>query len=179
MYSNRQVICTQCGAELIPDEECKIYRCNFCGVAFGSSILFDEETLPKAKKSLQLGEFDEADVWYNCALMTEPQIFEALVGRILCASKWKRLGEIQKDQPFTPVRLENVNKRITEAMDHSKDQDKEYFAKFKRLFEILDRLWDKDEKSKPDSREISELNSEYEILRKELVLEGNKGIADS
>ena len=49
MENNIKVICTKCGGELLPDQEGKIYRCMYCGVAFGSTVLFNKiatELLP-------------------------------------------------------------------------------------------------------------------------------------
>ena len=48
MENARTVICTKCGAQLEPDQDYNIYRCNFCGVAFGSSILFNKDAMEKA-----------------------------------------------------------------------------------------------------------------------------------
>ena len=174
MADTREAVCTGCGGRLIPDAEYNIYRCTSCGVAFGSSVLFDPDSAAKAAASMRDGEFTEADIRYNCILMTDPKNFEALKGRVLCAAKWRRAGEITDGAAFTPVRMENVRKRISEAIENAEDDRKEFFRKFDRLFNLLEKMQDKDEATKPDEVTVSKLHKQFATLRKELVIMANK-----
>lgn len=144
-----KTICTKCGGQLIPDQDKTIYRCNFCGVAFGSSILFDKDAPKKAKESLDAEEFNEADVWYNCILMREPDNFEAHMGRIFCAGKWKTLYDLDHATILNRVRRERVLERIEGAINHTSGETKEFFTQFKTVICDLKRLNDIDIKIRP------------------------------
>ena len=115
--------CSSCGGNLVPDQEGKIYRCLFCGVAFGSSILFNKDAEYKAYKAAMADEFNEADVWYRCVLMRDPGYAKALRGRILCAGKWKSLADISAEVLMSGVRFESVLDRINEAVEHTHDEE--------------------------------------------------------
>ena len=95
-------------------------------------------------------------------------------GRVLCAAKWRRAGEITDSAAFTPVRMENVRKRISEAIENAEDDRKEFFRKFDRLFNLLEKMQDKDEATKPDEVTVSKLHKQFATLRKELVIMANK-----
>jgi len=149
MDNDIRIICTKCGAGLVPDRENKIYRCNYCGVAFGSSIIFDENAMAKANKALSDGEFNEADVWYRCVLMRCSYDLEALRGRILCAAKWKSFKDAEDVSAVTAVRLKNIRTKVDEAMVHAWDKDRGYLEKITVMLNILEKLWRKDLEIRP------------------------------
>ena len=140
MDNDIKTVCTKCGGLLIPDQEKTIYRCTYCGVAFGSSILFDKDAPQKAKESLSIGEFNEADIWYNCVLMREPDNFEAHLGRIYCAGKWKSMYSFDHHTILNSVRSERVLERIEDAIKHTEGQSNEFFTQFKTVIGDLERL---------------------------------------
>ena len=160
MENEIKAICTKCGGNLVPDQEGKIYRCMFCGVAFGSSILFDKDAEIKAYKASMADEFNEADVWYRCILMRDPGNAKALRGRVLCAGKWKNLLDIDTNSVMSNVRFENINERIDDAIEHTDDdKTKEYFQSFKRLVELLAKIQKVDTKLKPIDGRIKNLRA--------------------
>ena len=153
MDNEIKVICTQCGAELLPDKENRIYRCNHCGVAYGSSVLFDRNAAEKARKSLEIGEFNDADVWYSCILMRCSYDFDALRGRILCTGKWKSFNDVEDTSALSTVRIKNVRERAAEGKIHAWEKDQEYFSLCIKLINTLELLWEKDVKIKPIKKE--------------------------
>ena len=149
MEDQMRIICAKCGAALVPDGENKIYRCNYCGVAYGSSVLFDEKAVNKARKSLEDGEFIEADVRYTCVLMRNPQDPEALRGRILCAGKWKNFEGIEASGGFSSVRLKNIRERIEDAIYKADEDDKDYFRKIQKFIDWLEKVCEDETRLKP------------------------------
>ncbi|MBO4928434.1 MAG: hypothetical protein J5379_09340 [Clostridiales bacterium] len=184
MEESRKVTCTKCGGDLILDRERKLYKCMFCGVAFGSSILFDEKALQKAKRSVKIEEFNEADQWFCCVLMLEPGNFEALRGRVLCAGKWKDLMDIKGGESLSTIRVEHIYERIDEAIKTAKEEDKVYFEKFREFVDILDGLREKDMKLRPllkerkikqkEADDNPELRGEVTIRRDYFLDESNR-----
>lgn len=163
MEEEIKVICTQCGAILVPDQENMIYRCMHCGVAFGSSIIFDKNAISKARTALNYHEFNEADVWFRCVLMLCPGNFEALRGRVLCSGKWCSFAEIREPLGMTAGRIKNVRASIEEALAHAEEEDKVYFESCNKLVDILEHIWEKDLKIRP-------LNDKQAKLEAELLL---------
>ncbi len=161
-----KVTCTQCGAMLIPDKEKMIYRCTHCGVAFGSSIIFDKNAISKAREALSYCEFNEADVWFRCVLMLCPGDFEALRGRILCSGKWRSFSEIKGPLGITPVRLKSIREAVNDAAAHAEEVDKVYFESCQKLIDILELIWEKE-------LEIRPLTEKKAMLEAELILKPN------
>ena len=151
------LFCSKCKMELVPDEEKKIYRCLNCGVAYRSSLFFDENALYKAKKSLEEGEFKEADLRYTCMFMRYPEDHEVLRGRVLCAGKWKTFEEVESSDGYSPARFKIIRERLKEAIGHSKDQDKEYFLKIESLADIIEELHKKEAELKERENEYAEI----------------------
>lgn len=165
-YGDTKVICTKCAGILIPDKNNNIYRCLSCGVAYGSSILFDSDAKTKAENSMQLGEFNEADVWYNCMLMVHSFDFDALRGRIFCAARWKNFADVECPTSVSTVRIKNVRERIAEARIHAWEKDRGYFDTCSRLIDLYEQLWNKELKLKPllDKRAALRKTLQYKYL---------------
>ena len=140
MENENKVICTKCGGELLPDQEGKIYRCMYCGVAFGSTVLFNKDAHIKAHKALVIGEYNEADVWYSCMLMRDPGNVYALRGRVLCAGKWKRPADINTALKMSDIRFNNLYERIAEGAARTEGDYKEYFVSFNKLVNLLAQI---------------------------------------
>lgn len=134
------LFCSKCKMELVPDEGKKIYRCMNCGIAYGYSVLFDEESLYKAWKSMEESEFNEADLRFTCILMRDPKDRDALRGRILCAGKWKYFEEMEASDNFSQARLKIIRERLKDAIEHCGDQDKEYFLKIESLTDTFEEV---------------------------------------
>jgi len=172
MDNGIKIICNQCGAELLPDKENRIYRCTHCGVAYGSSVLFDRNAAAKARKSLEMGEFNDADVWYNCILMTCSYDFEALRGRVLCAGKWKSFNDVEDPTPLSTVRINNVRERAAEGKIRAWEKDQEYFSLCIKLINKFELLWKKETEIKPLAKKwesykgFSDFLAEYNSLER-------------
>ena len=164
------VICTMCGASLIPDEEKKIYRCDHCGMAYGSSILFDRNGCVKGSKSLEAGEFNDADVRFRCALMLKPNNFTALRGRILCAAKWKDFTEAS-DSTYLPVfRKKNIRDCIEEAIKNADEEDKKYFDLCMKLLDDIELTSTSvDQKMKPITARRQRLIEDLNQTRQQIL----------
>ena len=156
MEDQGRIICAKCGAALVPDGENKIYRCMYCGVAYGSSVLFDEKAADKAKKSLEEGEFNEADVRYTCVLMRNPQDPVALRGRILCAGKWKDFEGIEASAGFSAVRLKNVRECIEDAVYKADEDDKDYFRKILKFIDWYEKVCEDETRLTPAVEKFKE-----------------------
>ena len=87
------IICAKCGGLLKLNNTQELYECNSCGVSYGKSLFFGDLTA-NAVKAMNMGEFAEADQILSHKLKTNPKDFEALLGRFLCAGKWKSLAGI-------------------------------------------------------------------------------------
>ena len=123
----KDVNCAKCGGRLIPDKEKRLYACSFCGVAYGTSLFFDHP-LRKAKQALSAADFTEADQRFSHMLMVDSQDHEALLGRILCAGKWKNIPDIELEDRMRPLMEERLTDRAGEAVLHSDEEHKEFFS---------------------------------------------------
>ena len=171
MDNSIKVICTQCGAELLPDKENKIYRCTHCGVSYGSSVIFDRDAASKARKSLAIGEFNDADIWYKCILMTCSYDFEALRGRILCAGKWKSFNDVEVPSALSTVRIKNVRERAEEGKLRAWEKDKEFFSLCIKLINTFELLWKKETEIKPVKQKWEHYKRYQDIFAEYIVYE--------
>ena len=71
-----------------------------------------------------MGEYDEADQIFSHKLTLNPKDFEAVLGRFLCAGRWKSLKDIDLDDRLImsrvrklPDKLDTIEKSIS-ADDH-------------------------------------------------------------
>ena len=122
----KNVTCAKCGGQLFLDKEKRLYECRFCGVAYGTSLFFDDP-LGKAKKALLAADYTEADQRFAHMLMVNPQDFEALFGRILCAGRWKNIPDIELEDRMLPFMEEHLTDRVDEAVQHSGEENKSFF----------------------------------------------------
>ena len=122
----KNVTCAKCGGQLFLDKEKRLYECRFCGVAYGTSLFFDDP-LGKAKKALLAADYTEADQRFAHMLMVNPQDFEALFGRILCAGRWKNIPDIELEDRMLPFMEEHLTDRVDEAVQHSSEENKSFF----------------------------------------------------
>lgn len=124
---SKDVNCAKCGGRLILDKEKRLYACSFCGVAYGTSLFFDQP-LRKAKQALAAADYTEADQRFSHMLMVDPKNHEALFGRILCAGKWKNIPDIELEDKMLPLMEERLADRADEAVLHSDEKHKEFFS---------------------------------------------------
>ena len=123
----KDVNCAKCGGRLILDKEKRLYACSFCGVAYGTSLFFDQP-LRKAKQALAAADYTEADQRFSHMLMVDPKDHEALFGRILCAGKWKNIPDIELEDRMLPLMEDRLTDRADEAFLHSDEEHKEFFS---------------------------------------------------
>ena len=129
----KTVICNKCGGLLTLDKEKNLYECRSCGVAYGASLFFGNP-LEKAKKAIEENDFAEADQRFSHMLMTDPNSFEALLGRVLCAGKWKTVSDIAlTDLAVSDVRLKNILERVDDAVSHVSEEDKPVLEDIRKL----------------------------------------------
>lgn len=129
----KTVICNKCGGLLTLDKEKNLYECRSCGVAYGASLFFGNP-LEKAKKAIEENDFAEADQRFSHMLMTDPNSFEALLGRVLCAGKWKTVSDIAlTDLAVSDVRLKNILERADDAVSHVSEEDKPVLEDIRKL----------------------------------------------
>ena len=179
MATDKKLTCTTCGGELVADREKNIYKCAFCGVAYGYG-LFDGTAADKAAKALSIGEFNDADLYYTFVLSMDPKDLSALRGRVFCAGKWKRTTDLKTGKgELTGVRADAVRKRCDEAMKKLSEEDGEYFQVIKEFVDVSEKYHNVKVKARPiqerqkklsehsrdiDSR-VSAMEGSYEKVR--------------
>lgn len=142
MSEEKKLTCATCAGTLILDKERNLYKCPFCGVAYGYA-LFDGTALDKAEKALAIGEYNDADLYFSFALSSDPKNIRAYRGRVFCACKWKTINDISKTRKdvtgryrlFSCVRAETVNSRCDEAIKNLSEAQGEYFQLIKEIME--------------------------------------------
>ena len=131
----KNVTCAKCGGQLFLDKEKRLYECKFCGVGYGTSLFFNEP-LKKARTALKATDYTEADQRFLHLLMVDNQDFEALVGRILCAGRWQSIHDIDLEDKLLPFMEDHLTDRTDEAVQHSKDEHKDFFFDMQRIVTI-------------------------------------------
>lgn len=133
MNIEKNVICNKCGGQLVLDKEKNLYECRSCGVAYGASLFFGDP-FKKAAKALKENDFEEAEQRYSYILMMDPHVFEALLGRILCAGQWKSINDISlTDEAVPEIRLDNIKGRADEAVMHVAEEDMSFMEDIRKL----------------------------------------------
>ena len=139
------ITCAKCGAVLKLSADRELYECAYCGVSYGT-VLFLGDLLKNAKKSIGHDGFDEADQILAHKLKLNPKDSEALLGRFLCAGKWKTLSDI-------------------------KLSDRALYFHIARLTERLEKLEKsisvEDQPDWPELKKLADLLKEYSVVRKE------------
>ena len=132
----KTVLCSKCGGQLKLDKEKGLFECRYCGVAYGASLFFNDP-LKKANEAVTKGDYVEADQRFSHILMVMPNDFDALLGRVLCAGKWKNIDDISLPENMLPTVSKNLKDRISEAVDHAGSIDRLFFATFSDLADVL------------------------------------------
>lgn len=132
----KTVLCSKCGGQLRLDKDKGLFECRYCGVAYGASLFFNNP-LAKANEAVTKGDYVEADQRFSHILMVTPNDFDALLGRVLCAGKWKNIDDIHLPENMLPVVGKNLKDRILEAMDHALSEDRLFFVTLSNLAEVL------------------------------------------
>ena len=132
----KTVLCSKCGGQLKLDKEKGLFECRYCGVAYGASLFFNNP-FEKAKEALMKDDYIEADQRFSHILMVTPNDFDALLGRVLCAGKWKDLDDVSLPETMLPVVSKNLKDRIREAVDHAVNEDRLFFVTFGDLADVL------------------------------------------
>ena len=126
----KTVNCAKCGGQLYLDKEKKLYECKFCGVAYGTSLFFNDP-FSKAKKALEAVDYTEADQRFSHMLMVDPHNPDALLGRVLCAGRWQNTSDIDMEDKMLPFMEEHLKDRTDEAVQHSGEDKKAFFENLK------------------------------------------------
>ena len=139
MALERKLTCTTCGGELVADREKNIYKCSFCGVAYGYS-LFDGSAAEKAAMALSIGEFNDADLYYTFVLTMNLSDITALRGRVFCAGKWMKTSDLMTGRgELTGVRADAVRSRCDEAMKKLYKDERVYFQLIKDFVDVSEK----------------------------------------
>ena len=128
----KTVSCAKCGGQLYLDREKSLFECKFCGVAYGTSLFYNDP-LAKARKAMKSDDFTEADQRFSHMLMVDSHDAVALLGRIFCAGKWKMLQNIELTDRLLPIAEKNLQDRVNEAIEYAQEPDKIFFEKVKEL----------------------------------------------
>ena len=129
-------LCTKCGGKLTHNKALKLYKCEYCGVTYGYAVVFGTPR-KKAYADMKSGDFESADRRFSHMLEIDPQDFDALRGRILCAGKWDSFPKVRLAGYLKEFNLNNVFDRINEAKSNCYPEYKEYFNEINLLFKIL------------------------------------------
>ena len=130
------VTCATCGGQLLADKAKNLYECRFCGVAYGMSLFFNNP-LEKARNALRHDDYIEADQRFSHVLMLDFHDTDALLGRILCAGKWKSVNEVKLLDKMPPLMAENLSLRTAEAQIHAREEAKTFFDAFCEMADLL------------------------------------------
>ena len=126
------VTCDKCGGRLMLEQDKNLFVCRSCGVAYGTSLFFGEP-LVKARNAMLHDEFEEADQRFCHILMMNPEDLEALLGRILCVGKWRRINDITLSPDDDARTFGELKERAEEAVLHCAEEDKSLFADVQKL----------------------------------------------
>lgn len=149
METDKKLTCTTCGGDLVADKEKHIYKCAYCGVAYGYG-LFDGTAADKAAKALSIGEFNDADLYYTFVLSMYPNDFTALRGRVFCAGKWKWTTDLRTGKgELTGVRADSVRQRCDEAMKKVSEEDRKYFQMIRDFVDFSEKYHIAKNKARP------------------------------
>lgn len=132
----KTVACSKCGGQLKLDADKGLFECRFCGVAYGASLFFNNP-LKKANEALIKGDYVEADQRFSHILMVTPDDFDALLGRIFCAGKWKSIDEIVLTEYILPAVSKKLKDRTGEAVGHAASEDRLFFVTLRDLADVL------------------------------------------
>ena len=136
------VICAKCGGLLKLNNDRELYECNSCGVSYGKYLFFGDLTA-NAVKAVNLGEFDEADQILSHKLTMNPQDFEALLGRFLCAGKWKSLKDIDLDDNTFISHVRNLSGQLDSIEKRISPESQPLWAGIRKLADLLEQYADK------------------------------------
>ena len=158
----KTVICAKCGGQLLLDKEKGLFECKFCGVAYGTSLFFNNP-LEKANKALNKADYIEADQRYSHMLMIDPSDFDALLGWVFCVGKWKSIEDIRLSETMIPVVASKLRERIGEAVKHCQDEDRKFFKTLEQFAEVIISYAETEQEIKKCSKESELVKYKTEI----------------
>ena len=139
------IICAKCGGALKINHEKELYECAYCGVSYGAAK-FLGDLIGNAKRAVGYDGFDEADQILAHKLRMNPKDRDALLGRFLCAGKWKTLDDI-------------------------KLSDRKFVFHEAKLSEFIDKIGKgisvEDQPDWPELKKLADMMKEYSEVRKE------------
>lgn len=156
------VTCATCGGQLLADKEKNLYECRFCGVAYGMSLFFNNP-LEKAKNALRHDDYVEADQRFSHVLMLDSHDSEALLGRILCAGKWKSVSDVKVLDKMPPLMAHNLSERTSEAQKFSRGEAKKFFDAFCEMADLLIRYEDNEQTVLKHSKMLGIVDEQADI----------------
>lgn len=159
------ITCYMCAGELLLDDKHNFYRCDHCGVAYGS-YLFTGDLLANALNAMERNEFFEADLNCQFELGIHPQNPQAHRLRILCAIKQTSFANLERTRSISNLLLVRMNERAIEAIKKVTPYDAVYFRQFLALANLYSR------NAHIDS-ERSKLNKDKEHSKTELASYGS------
>ena len=131
-----EVICAKCGGALALNADKELYECSYCGVSYGT-VMFLGDLLQNAKKAIGYDGFDDADQILAHKLRLNPGDSDALLGRFLCAGKYKSLSEIRFTDKAFFFHVAKLTERI-DKLEHSISVDVQHaWPELRRLFDLM------------------------------------------
>jgi tetratricopeptide (TPR) repeat protein len=121
------IVCKKCGGVLLHDLGKKLYICRSCGIAYGP-LFFRGEPIRRASEELKSGDFKAADLGFANILESDPDNFEALRGRVLCAGGWRSFSEIKLNDRLAQVDWPAVEERVNQARTNCDSKFRNYMV---------------------------------------------------
>lgn len=127
-------LCSSCGGPLIIDVDAQLYKCPYCGVTYDYEYFREEDVLSKGMSALRRGEFKSATEAFDFILAKDPHDYLALRGSLLAKARVTGVKELNKADVLLAIPYGKVN--AGEEIEAAAEEDKEYFAKLKNIFDL-------------------------------------------
>jgi hypothetical protein len=134
MSKTKKYQCPSCGGDLTVDNDKQMYCCTLCGSTYDYDH-FREEQLHKTDGThLSRKEFGAVVDAYRSSLKTNPHDFSALRGLMLAAAFLKNMDDLVRAGEAKHFSYNSII--VKEVIECAPEEDKEYFKKFARLYEV-------------------------------------------
>lgn len=119
--------------------------------------------MEKALNALNTGDCSDAEKRFAHLLMVNPTDFEALLGRILCAGKWTKVGDIKLLSDFEQADIQEVYLRLDEAIQHAADNDRQFFEDMVKLIDFFEPYMKTRKVLEAQQKEVSDMETKADV----------------
>ena len=144
--------CPSCGGNLFDDSEKQMYRCISCGSSYDYDYFREEKLHGMGETYLSRGESKAAIDAYRLILQNNPHDFAALRGLMLAAAYLKDMNGLAGLGAAKHFSYDS--KLVSEVIDSTSEEDREYFTEFGRIY--------------TDKKQLVDYKKEIDSLQKEL-----------